>query len=60
MIAQATLIEWLTRSGVFAMPLLEQRWTWRRRLRKNALIILPIALVLGLASGWLLRMYWYG
>jgi hypothetical protein len=59
-ITQAAIIEWLRRGGVFTMPSLQRRKSWRRQVRENALLLLPALTVVGLVLGWFLRSVLYG
>jgi len=47
--AQAAIIEWLKCAGVLSLPPQHRRGTWRRWIRKNALILLPLAFLVGAA-----------
>jgi len=49
--AQATIIEWLRRSGVVRLP--EVRQTRRRWVKKHALILLPVAFLTGAAIAFI-------
>jgi hypothetical protein len=63
-ITPAAIIEWLRRDGVFAMPPVERRKSWQRRLKEHVFSVLMVvataALVAGVALGWLLLKLWYG
>jgi hypothetical protein len=58
-IAQAAIIEWLKQGGAFTMLPLQRRKSWRRWVKDNAHLILPvlagIGIGLGIILGWCLR-----
>lgn len=55
-VTRETIIEWLRRGGVFTMPPLKRnRKRFRRRVRENAIAMVPIAAATGVAVGWFLR-----
>lgn len=56
-IAQATIIEWLRRSGNFRMPLLKKRKTFKRLVKEHALALIPTMTVLAAIAGF--SLHWY-
>jgi hypothetical protein len=59
-VAPEAIIEWLRRQGNFQMPAPKNRRTFRRWLRDNMIVACGLIFGLGLAIGWLLRMFWNG
>jgi hypothetical protein len=58
-VTREAIVEWLRRGGVFTMPPLKRsRKSLRRRLRENAVALVPAAWGVGVAAGWLLRSLW--
>jgi hypothetical protein len=56
-VAHAAIIEWLRKGGVIELSTVRRRKTVRRRIRENALMLLPIVFVLGaLVSALILLM----
>jgi hypothetical protein len=58
-ITQEAIVEWLRRRGVFTMPPLEYKKSFRRWIKQYALIVLPVFTALGIVLGWFLRMFSY-
>ena len=54
LITQAAIIEWLRRSGVFTMPVLERKKNLRHWVKKHALILVPALMIAGLVVGTVL------
>jgi hypothetical protein len=54
------IIEWLKRRGTFQMPPVKNRRTFRRWLRDNVMGVCGVMLAFGLATGWLLGVFWSG
>lgn len=54
-ITNAATIEWLRRDGNFALPTIKRPVTLRRFMRQNFFVMLAVALVIGIAIGWLLQ-----
>jgi hypothetical protein len=54
------IVEWLRRQGNFQMPAPKNRRTFRRWLRDNMIVACGVIFGLGLAIGWLLRMFLNG
>jgi hypothetical protein len=42
------------------MPTLKRKKNSRRWLKEHTLTLLPVLMTVGLALGWLLRMFWHG
>ena len=58
-ITPTAIIEWLKRGGEFPMAVRKRKKTLRRLVRDYALIILPVAIVVGVCVGWIARIFWY-
>ncbi len=58
LVTPKAIIEWLRRQGTFQMPALKNRRTLRRWLRDNIFVTWGAIFGLGLAIGWLLRMFY--
>lgn len=60
-IAQAAIIEWLRHRGIFTMQPLRRRRSWRRKVKDNALLIMPllagVGIAVGMILGWFLRLW---
>lgn len=56
-VAHAAIIEWLRLGGTLVFPPRQSTGNWRRSTKKHALILLPIAFVLGMAFAFGL-MHW--
>jgi hypothetical protein len=57
-IAKAAIIEWLSRGGVFAMPIRNRKTPWRRWMREHAFTMMALAAAAGLCLGWLFGIVW--
>jgi hypothetical protein len=55
-ITSDAIVEWIKRQGMFNLPAFKERKTFRRRIRENALIALPIMFCVGLLIGWMLAL----
>jgi hypothetical protein len=60
LVAPKAIIEWLRRQGNFQMPAPKNRRTLRRWFRDNITLTCGVIFGLGLAIGWLLRMFLNG
>jgi hypothetical protein len=52
-VTPAAIIEWLRRRGDFDMPAVRRRKTMQRRIKENALVVIPAMFGIGVAFGWM-------
>jgi hypothetical protein len=55
-ITHAAIIEWLRRGGVFTLPAINRRKSWRRSVKRHT--IPATAIVVGLVVGWIGHSMW--
>jgi hypothetical protein len=54
LITRAAIVEWLGRCGTFTMSPFQRKTSLWRRVKANALIVLPVIMILGIAVGLIL------
>jgi hypothetical protein len=57
-ITKAAIIEWLSRGGVFAMPIRNRKTPWHRWMKEHAFTMMALAAAAGLCLGWLFGIVW--